>query len=861
MSIRNSSGTSSLTIHLLDMGTEMYGDAILCQCGERSILIDGGHAKDIEDRNGYPSIPKQLAGILGYTSPFKLDLLVITHYHGDHIGCLPEMVNQGIIAFDWALVADENLGSGRGIDDRIPDTPSMSDQLLAALREEEHYGLDDTELARFIEDAASIDKRYQMMLSDLASYGTRIVRYGRDDHEALENAFKDFSLKIIGPSQKQLLICSQKISSYSDRVGDYLTLSDSNLVSAYKQILSSTDALPAGAEDMPGKGAAINDQSIVIKIGDPGKQALLTGDMQFAKPEISGLSPYILSLRKAVADFGPYEFIKLPHHASYNGFDSSVLKEWQNTKNYASSGGTNDLNHPDPDVLELLSQNSDKIEYARTDRNGKIAITFADNGAILEKTRGKLNDFSPNSDLATKTPSPPPSFSIPTISLERTQGQFTELSASAKVPPDVSRILVSFDIFREKQTSQKKDTGSGEIVAIGEQEKKHVGIEEAPSVFISRQEANEHLEELLRYKPKFASGRRLPKLLFVSYKRKLSENIGLNETLAIYTFVQDSGQSLYLVNDQANSLQEVRIQLKKSKYDGVVIIGNYDVVPARRLDALPSSLRQYVGQNTADADNFIIWSDEAYGDLNADGSWDIPVSRIPDGKSAKVVIRSLCADRPGNETQTRFGIRNIARPFAEAPFELLPGVTPILVSEPTTPSQIGAGNAKSAHVYFMLHGSDNDATRFWGESATLGTIEAVQVSNVPREISGVVFSGCCWGALPVNVKAVDWSGNERIGGRTPSSSIALAYIEAGALAFIGCTGTHYSPTQEPYNYFGGPMHKAFWNNYLQGKSPVRALFDAKIDYLRGMPHGQNDAMSRAIEYKILRQFCCLGMGW
>jgi len=844
------------------MGTEMYGDALLCRLGDRSILMDGGHRKDIADRDGFPSIPKQLAAIFEHEPPFKLDLLIITHYHGDHIGCLPEMVEQGIIETDWALVADEKLGSGRGISDSAPDKPSLSDKLLAALREESHSGLDDVELAEFIEDAATIDQRYKKMLSKLGSNGTKVVRYGRNNHNKLEDAFKDFGLIIIGPSQDQLIFCSQRIASYSDQVGGYIPQADSDLVSAYRRILTSSDALPEGAEDRAGKGAAINDQSIVLSIGGPGSKMLMTGDMQFAKPEVSGISSYMKKLRKAVADAGPYEFIKLAHHGSYNGFDSSLLKEWESTKKYASSGGADDVNHPDPNVLELLRRYSDTIEYARTDKNGEIDVSFSDSEASIQISRGGTNDFTPNSDLAMKVPGSAAPVSAPGTAQEAWGGPYTELSASAKVPADINRIQVSFDIVREKQAPLKRDVNLEGAKQTSELNTGKTGSTSPPVQVTSGQVIREHLEELLRYKPIFASGRQLPRLLFVSYEKKLSENIGLAETQAIYSFVENSRQSLYLIAEQVNSLSEVRRQLGKEKYAGVVIIGNYDVVPSRRLDTLPPSLRQSVGQTTGDADNFIVWNDEAYGDVDGHGGWDIPVSRIPDGKDAKVVLRALCADRPsGMADQSRFGVRNVARPFAETPYALLPGSASILVSEPTRPSQIGAGDAKSAHVYFMLHGSDVDGTRFWGESNTLGMIEAVAISNVPREISGVVFLGCCWGALPVNIRAVDWSASQRIGGRTASSSIAVAYLEAGALAFVGCTGTHYSPTQSPYGYYGGPLHRAFWTHYLSGKSPARALFDSKKDYLRGMPHGQNDDISKAIEYKILREFCCLGLGW
>jgi hypothetical protein len=125
----------------------------------------------------------------------------------------------------------------------------------------------------------------------------------------------------------------------------------------------------------------------------------------------------------------------------------------------------------------------------------------------------------------------------------------------------------------------------------------------------------------------------------------------------------------------------------------------------------------------------------------------------------------------------------------------------------------------------------------------------------------VVFTGCCWGALTVQTLASQAVYGQPLGIRTTGMSMALSYLHAGVLAFVGCTGTHYSPTVAPYDYFGGPMHAAFWKSCIQGAAPAQALFDAKIDYASGLPHGQTSVTAQAIEYKILKQFTCLGLGW
>jgi hypothetical protein len=159
----------------------------------------------------------------------------------------------------------------------------------------------------------------------------------------------------------------------------------------------------------------------------------------------------------------------------------------------------------------------------------------------------------------------------------------------------------------------------------------------------------------------------------------------------------------------------------------------------------------------------------------------------------------------------------------------------------------------------MLHGDYTDGSRFWGESPPDDDIEAVNLTNVPRATRAVVFTGCCWGALTVDRPA--GRPGTQLTPKRPDSSIALSFLRNGARAFVGCTGAHYSPDQPPFDYFGGPMHEAFWRYIGEGSEPARALFEAKRDYIKRMPHGQKKPSSIAIEFKIWRQYTCLGLGW
>jgi glyoxylase-like metal-dependent hydrolase (beta-lactamase superfamily II) len=94
------------------MGRTKYGDCLLIQGGGKTILVDGGHPGDWKGKQGYQPIPDQLARLLGRQPPFTFSLLVVTHCHSDHIGCLPKLVADGTVEAEWALVADEYLGFG-----------------------------------------------------------------------------------------------------------------------------------------------------------------------------------------------------------------------------------------------------------------------------------------------------------------------------------------------------------------------------------------------------------------------------------------------------------------------------------------------------------------------------------------------------------------------------------------------------------------------------------------------------------------------------------------------------------------------------------------------------------------------------
>jgi hypothetical protein len=321
--------------------------------------------------------------------------------------------------------------------------------------------------------------------------------------------------------------------------------------------------------------------------------------------------------------------------------------------------------------------------------------------------------------------------------------------------------------------------------------------------------------------------------------------------------VEESGNRLLEIGEPDQAFAEIGRTGRDAR--GIVLLGDYDVLPAQIYDVLPPDLRPRVATRN-DPDQFVVWSDQRYGDLDGDGLGEVPVSRVPDCASAAFIAHALAADshRP---TLGKFGSRNAARPFAEGVFRGIAGNGRLLVSGPQAWSDIGNGGIPSGGTYFMLHGSDVDGSRFWGEDEG-GSVEAVNLDNLGAALAGAVaLAGCCWGALTVEEIAARAASHWDVTPRTPKTSIALRMLELGALAFVGCTGAHYSPLSPPFGYFGAPIHESFWRAVASGAAPAQALFDAKKTYIRDMPHGLQTPAEWAIEYKVLRQFTCLGLGW
>lgn len=869
--VSNGGDGAAARYFLLDMGREQYGDCVLCLFGDRSVLIDAGHPSDFAGQDGYESIPEQLTKILGVDPPFKLDVLVITHGHNDHIGCLPSLAAEGTIKPRYAIVADPDLAFPPGYRDALTpsDDPGVAPDLLAkvvaGLLEEDHSHLPDAQLDLFLDAAAKLGSKYRDAVEALESAGTTIFKWGSSDPTELGPIYRLLSgtgFDIIGPSLPQLEICRDQIVAYAKKAkkaaedslaAGEVGAADEGPTAArvYKHLLLGDPRLDAEPLiDRKGSGSALNCQSIVIKFGEGDRKVLLAGDMQFAESEVDGLEAELADLRKKVVQAGPFRFVKMTHHTSYNGIDTDLWKDLGSPPLLAHSGGLNDDAHPEPGALAALKALGDEILFARTDRNGLITVEPSRDGENAIKTsRGSLNNFAAN--VRKKAKDEP---SSPTAGIERRSER--PAGGGPTYRPERDYVDVIFVRLPYEDGEISVDGHTISIRGRGRTGPERQSVPDRPAPPRSPPSSGG-----TRPKPaatgRLADGRDLTRILFVTDKAKLEDNIGELEANKALQLINDGGCKL-LQTDGASAEGAVRGELASGRYDGVVIVGGYDVVPSQRVDVLDPALRRSIPRKAIvdDRDEFIVWSDDIYGDADGDGLAEFPVSRIPDGKTPSLVFTALTAKKPG-ATGERFGIGNAARPFSVPVFEELPGRRPFLRSAPTRFRDIG-GAAQQQFLYFMLHGLDSDGSRFWGDGPT-GAIEAINTGCVPSSGLGVVLAGCCWGALTVDQRAKDTSGV--VSPKTPGGSMALSILSGGALAYVGCTGVHYSPGQAG-DFFGGPMHMAFWTSLIKNDFlPAKALFEARKQFLAGMPHGRQAPLELAIERKIYKQFTCLGLAW
>lgn len=422
-----SAGADPFTITLLDVGEEQYGDAVLCRFGRVSVLVDGAHPGNHRRKGGHLAIQEQLRPLLPQRGGASVvTLLIVSHAHQDHIGCLPRLVGDGHLVADWALVADPELGWGKtGRERAAPEVSPTALRIAEALREEPHEAVDLAEEAAFLEAARRLDDQYREMLDALAAKGTRVIRFTGSDDPALQPLVEELArsgvvMRLPGPTRRQVTACADGISGNLEalsleidrvlkaeaalRPADEAGSEEAVALGVYRTYASILAAEPAGtgpeeAGGIPRVSNFVNLQSSVIAFEHRGKKILLTGDMQLAEPQTS--DPTVLAgmrdLLQAIREGGPYDFVKMSHHGSDNGISDELMELMGRPRLLGLCAGENSRRHPNEATLDLLKRTiaQRELRWARTDKNGLTTITFDRGSPTVAVSCGQINDASP----------------------------------------------------------------------------------------------------------------------------------------------------------------------------------------------------------------------------------------------------------------------------------------------------------------------------------------------------------------------------------------------------------------------------------------------------------------------------------
>jgi len=125
------------------------------------------------------------------------------------------------------------------------------------------------------------------------------------------------------------------------------------------------------------------------------KKALLTGDMQFMRPQFNSgeVKSEMATLRQLVIDQAPYTFVKLSHHGATNGQDIKFIRAL-GSKLLAISTGSNSGKHPTEPTLTALQtwRDESSAQRARVDINGHCTFIGEASSPKLRVERNTLNN-------------------------------------------------------------------------------------------------------------------------------------------------------------------------------------------------------------------------------------------------------------------------------------------------------------------------------------------------------------------------------------------------------------------------------------------------------------------------------------
>jgi beta-lactamase superfamily II metal-dependent hydrolase len=207
-------------------------------------------------------------------------------------------------------------------------------------------------------------------------------------------AAQGVTLAILGPRKGDLRVSAELILRETDAL-----LEELNTVFRGNDALDDARAYHnwIGAAYVQRIGKYVNLQSLVTLFTYQEKKLLFMGDMQVADPQTTDadLLEGVRYLLESIETNGPYDFVKLAHHGSWNGTSDEVFEHMHTPPLVGICAGAGSTRHPAPETLELLWAHRDTIRWVRTDHNGLVSIALGDGLPELTLARGRVNDAIP----------------------------------------------------------------------------------------------------------------------------------------------------------------------------------------------------------------------------------------------------------------------------------------------------------------------------------------------------------------------------------------------------------------------------------------------------------------------------------
>jgi hypothetical protein len=355
------------------------------------------------------------------------------------------------------------------------------------------------------------------------------------------------------------------------------------------------------------------------------------------------------------------------------------------------------------------------------------------------------------------------------------------------------------------------------------------------------------------------------------------------EAIALVENIVDAGLFFTIPGAPATVYDAVKsvgpILRANSSIKGVVVLGDYETVPSRKVQTLSYDVylkekRKYSNLG-GDLDLWRVWNDDLYGDTNDDRLGDLPVSRVPIvPQDGNILGDPRGAPRPDPSV---IGLRSEDLDFALRIYSEFLGRDEMKISPPvgadipaawpagTVADDLASGDLAMDRLYLVLHSSSNAKATFKGrtDGPNVEEIDAIDftVAGGEWQARGVAFTGACWGALSAtSASATKW---DPLVTWIESESIALSVLYRGAKAVVGFTALHYVPPNDSLDLVSGaPLHRYFWKNVVKNQwPPAEALFQARSSFIADAGKQSTDPVTLAKHVKTYWSATCLGVGW